>query len=161
MAATITSLMTGESYKRSAELASVVGPYNGYARNADAHKRVMRKHQAANDAVRSMHGEDRSVHALATKAISIGDEFLPSHYDRKPVMPSTLVLEAVTQVAGWLYIVTSNFAIRTGDSAPREVRPSPHNHWRKSARRHFRRASARHVIRRSEPQGPVRTHARC
>ncbi|HEX6086956.1 MAG TPA: hypothetical protein VF266_20675 [Thermoanaerobaculia bacterium] len=52
-------------------------------------------------------------HALATKAISIGDEFLPSHYDRKPVMPSTLVLEAVTQVAGWLYIVTSNFAIST------------------------------------------------
>ena len=42
--------MTGTSYKRSAELAGVVGPYDGYARNADAHKRVMRKHQAANDA---------------------------------------------------------------------------------------------------------------
>lgn len=52
-------------------------------------------------------------HALAKKAISIGDEFLPSHYDRKPLMPSTLVLEAVTQVAGWLYIVTSQFAIST------------------------------------------------
>jgi ribonucleoside-diphosphate reductase alpha chain len=68
MAAAITSLMTGESYKRSAELAAVVGPYHGYARNADAHKRVMRKHQAANDAVRPLHSEDRDVHTLATKA---------------------------------------------------------------------------------------------
>ena len=68
MAASITSLMTGTSYKRSAELAAVVGPYNGYARNADAHKRVMRKHQAANDAVRTLHVNDRDVHGLATKA---------------------------------------------------------------------------------------------
>jgi ribonucleoside-diphosphate reductase alpha chain len=29
---------------RSAELAGIVGPYAGYARNADAHQRVMRKH---------------------------------------------------------------------------------------------------------------------
>lgn len=68
MAASITSLMTGTSYKRSAELAAVVGPYNGYARNADAHKRVMRKHQAANDAVRTLHIADEKVHKLATKA---------------------------------------------------------------------------------------------
>ena len=68
MAATITSLMTGESYKRSAELASVVGPYDGYARNADAHKRVMRKHQAANDVIRTLGVHDSGVHKLATKA---------------------------------------------------------------------------------------------
>ncbi len=68
MAAAITSLMTGTSYKRSAELAAVVGPYNGYARNADAHKRVMRKHQAANDTVRTLHIADEQVHKLATKA---------------------------------------------------------------------------------------------
>ncbi|MBE7325292.1 vitamin B12-dependent ribonucleotide reductase [Nocardioides sp. Y6] len=68
MAAAITSLMTGTSYKRSAELAKVVGPYAGYARNADAHKRVMRKHQAANDQVRVLHTEDGRVHKLATKA---------------------------------------------------------------------------------------------
>ena len=67
MAATITSLMTGTSYRRSAELAAVVGPYAGYARNADAHKRVMRKHQAANDAVRVLHTEDSAVHKLATR----------------------------------------------------------------------------------------------
>ncbi|GGF55582.1 ribonucleoside-diphosphate reductase subunit alpha [Marmoricola endophyticus] len=68
MAAAITSLMTGTSYKRSAELAGVVGPYAGYARNADAHKRVMRKHQAANDEVRTLHVEDARVLKLATQA---------------------------------------------------------------------------------------------
>ncbi len=68
MAAALTSLMTGTSYKRSAELAGIVGPYAGYARNADAHKRVMRKHQAANDVVRILHTEDGRVHKLATQA---------------------------------------------------------------------------------------------
>ncbi len=68
MAASISSLMTGQSYKRSAELAAVVGPYAGYARNADAHKRVMRKHQAANDVVRTLGVHDGGVHKLATKA---------------------------------------------------------------------------------------------
>src|SRR3712207_3414888 len=65
MAGSITSLMTGTSYKRSAELAGIVGPYAGYARNANAHKRVMRKHQAANDAVRTVNTVDRDVHRLA------------------------------------------------------------------------------------------------
>ncbi len=54
LAAAITSLMTGTAYRRSAELAGVVGPYDGYARNAEAHQRVMRKHAAANDAVRTV-----------------------------------------------------------------------------------------------------------
>jgi ribonucleoside-diphosphate reductase alpha chain len=68
IAASITSLMTGAAYKRSAELASVVAPYDGYARNADAHKRVMRKHAAANDAHRSVDDMDRSIHRAATVA---------------------------------------------------------------------------------------------
>ena len=68
LAASITSLLTGAAYKRSAELAGVVGPYAGYARNADAHKRVMRKHQAANDVVRTRHTMDADIHKLATKA---------------------------------------------------------------------------------------------
>jgi ribonucleoside-diphosphate reductase alpha chain len=57
LAAAITSLMTAAAYRRSAELAGVVGPYDGYARNAAAHQRVMRKHTAANDAVRPV-GDD-------------------------------------------------------------------------------------------------------
>ncbi len=47
IAAAITSLMTGTAYRRSAELAAVVGPYDGYERNATGHKRVMRKHADA------------------------------------------------------------------------------------------------------------------
>ena len=68
LAAAITSLMTGVSYRRSAELAGIVGPYAGYARNADAHKRVMRKHHAANDALRVVGDLDASVHKRAAKA---------------------------------------------------------------------------------------------
>jgi ribonucleoside-diphosphate reductase alpha chain len=68
LAASITSLMTGTSYKRSAQLAGIVGPYEGYARNADAHKRVMRKHAAANDAIRSVDTMDKDVQREATKA---------------------------------------------------------------------------------------------
>jgi ribonucleoside-diphosphate reductase alpha chain len=66
LAAAITSLMTATAYRRSAELAGVVSPYGGYARNAEAHRRVMRKHAAANDAVRTMHPMDSDVHRVAT-----------------------------------------------------------------------------------------------
>ena len=79
LAASITSLLTGASYKRSAELAGVVGPYAGYARNADAHKAVMRKHKAANGEIKTLDAMDGSIHALATKAwadvVELGDKF--------------------------------------------------------------------------------------
>ena len=68
LAASITSLLTGAAYKRSAEMASVVGAYAGYARNADAHKRVMRKHQAANDDIKTLDAMDSGIHKVATKA---------------------------------------------------------------------------------------------
>ncbi len=68
LAGAITSLMTGTAYKRSAELAGMVGPYDGYARNADGHKRVMRKHAAANDSVRAVGADDARVLHEATKA---------------------------------------------------------------------------------------------
>jgi ribonucleoside-diphosphate reductase alpha chain len=77
LAAAITSLMTGVSYRRSAELAGIVGPYEGYARNADAHKRVMRKHQAANDALRTVDTLGADIRKRATAAwdgvIKIGE----------------------------------------------------------------------------------------
>jgi ribonucleoside-diphosphate reductase alpha chain len=78
LAAAITSLMTGTAYRRSAELAAVVGPYDGHARNASAHQRVMRKHAAANDAVRSIGADDAAVLRLATeqwqRGIAVGTE---------------------------------------------------------------------------------------
>ena len=66
LAAAITSAMTGASYRRSAELAAIVGPYNGYARNASAHQKVMRKHQVANDELRLIEEADRDIHEVAT-----------------------------------------------------------------------------------------------
>ncbi|AKU17258.1 vitamin B12-dependent ribonucleotide reductase [Luteipulveratus mongoliensis] len=78
LAGSITSLLTGASYKRSAEIAAVVGPYAGYARNAEAHKRVMRKHRSANDEVRTLDVMDGDIHRAATKAwaevIELGDK---------------------------------------------------------------------------------------
>ncbi|NUR30529.1 vitamin B12-dependent ribonucleotide reductase [Actinomadura luteofluorescens] len=67
LAAAITSLMTGVAYRRSAEIAGVVGPYAGYARNAEGHKRVMRKHAAANDDIRTLDATDKAIHAAAAK----------------------------------------------------------------------------------------------
>ena len=66
LAGAITSLMTGTAYKRSAELAGIVGPYEGFARNADAHARVMRKHQAASEALQTVTSLDSDVAKLAT-----------------------------------------------------------------------------------------------
>ncbi|MDF2979021.1 MAG: ribonucleoside-diphosphate reductase, adenosylcobalamin-dependent [Actinomycetospora sp.] len=67
LAASITSLMTGTAYRRSAELAGAVAPYDGYARNADAHRRVMRKHAAGNDAIRTLHRDDARIRDAATR----------------------------------------------------------------------------------------------
>ncbi|GAB2928139.1 vitamin B12-dependent ribonucleotide reductase [Nonomuraea fastidiosa] len=79
VAAAITSLMTGVSYRRSAELASVVGPYEGYARNAEPHKRVMRKHAAANDDLRTIGTMDAKIHAEATRqwseCLKLGEKY--------------------------------------------------------------------------------------
>ena len=65
IAAAITSLMTGAAYKTSAELAGAVGPYDGYARNAKPHKRVIRKHADASDRIRTVGTMDRELLDLA------------------------------------------------------------------------------------------------
>ncbi|MDO5371077.1 vitamin B12-dependent ribonucleotide reductase [Paracoccus sp. (in: a-proteobacteria)] len=43
----LTALMTGVAYATSAEMAGELGPFPGYARNADAMLRVIRNHRAA------------------------------------------------------------------------------------------------------------------
>ncbi|WP_037913877.1 vitamin B12-dependent ribonucleotide reductase [Actinacidiphila yeochonensis] len=68
LAGAITSLMTGTSYRRSAELAAAVGPYDGYARNAEAHQRVMRQHSDANAVAPRADDLDTPVWAAATEA---------------------------------------------------------------------------------------------
>jgi len=78
LAGAITSLMSGITYKRSAELAGIVGPYDGFARNASAHARVMRKHASASSSAKSMTTLDIDVWTEANKAwdacLSIGDK---------------------------------------------------------------------------------------
>ncbi|MDH6113088.1 ribonucleoside-diphosphate reductase alpha chain [Kitasatospora sp. MAP12-15] len=67
LAGAITSLMTGTAYRRGAELAGVVGPYDGYARNAAPHQRVMRQHADANSAAVPVDDLDAPVWAAATE----------------------------------------------------------------------------------------------
>jgi len=78
LAGAITSLMTGTSYRRSAELAGIVGPYDGYARNAAPHTRVMKKHHAASVSSKSVSTLDRDVWTEANKqwdaCLSIGEK---------------------------------------------------------------------------------------
>ena len=78
LAGAITSLMSGITYKRSAELAGIVGPYAGFAQNAKPHARVMRKHAAASSAAKSETTLDRDVWTEANKAwdacLTIGDK---------------------------------------------------------------------------------------
>jgi len=76
LAGAITSVLTGVSYRRSAELAGIVGPYAGYARNAAAHTRVMQKHTNASASARSVTTLDADVWSVAnaewTKCLEIG-----------------------------------------------------------------------------------------
>lgn len=74
VAAAITSLMTGTAYRRSAELAGIVGAYDGYARNAEGHKRVMRKHAAANDAIKPTGTVATAIQREATKQWTLGNK---------------------------------------------------------------------------------------
>ena len=78
LAGAITSLMTGTSYRRSAEIAGIVGSYDGYARNAAAHTRVMKKHQAASLQARAVSTLDRDVWSEANKqwdsCLAIGEK---------------------------------------------------------------------------------------
>ncbi|MER8186206.1 vitamin B12-dependent ribonucleotide reductase [Kitasatospora sp. NPDC094015] len=67
LAGAITSLMTGTAYRRGAELAGVVGPYEGYARNAAPHQRVMKQHADANAAAVPADELDTPVWAAATE----------------------------------------------------------------------------------------------
>ena len=82
LAGAITSLMTGTSYRRSAELAAVVGPYDGYARNADAaparHEAARRRQRRGRPHGRPGHpGLGRRHRGLAGRAPPRREERLP------------------------------------------------------------------------------------
>lgn len=68
-------------------------------------------------------------HALAEKLVTLADEYFPEHYPRRPVMPGTLIVESLAQLAGWLNITSWEFKADTvmvlleGIRIHRQVRP--------------------------------------
>ncbi len=74
LAASITSLMSGATYRRSAELAAVVGTYAGYPKNKAGHDRVMAKHEAANAELKPVSDIDAGVLEAATEQWRLNTE---------------------------------------------------------------------------------------
>jgi ribonucleoside-diphosphate reductase alpha chain len=78
-AATITALMTGRAYRRSAEAAAALGPYDRYAENSEAHNSVMRMHRDASHAIPDAACVDGELLAAARRAwdeaVELGDSF--------------------------------------------------------------------------------------
>src|SRR3954453_4803312 len=58
MAGAITALMTGRAYRKSAEVAGAMGPYQRFSENRDPHLHVMRKHRAATEGIDSSLAEE-------------------------------------------------------------------------------------------------------
>ncbi len=76
-AAAITALMTGRAYRRSAEVAAALGPYEHYEENRDAHNNVMRMHRDASYAIAETDSMDEGLLAAARRswdeAVELGD----------------------------------------------------------------------------------------
>ncbi len=47
--------------------------------------------------------------ATGVKNISSQEEFLIDHYDRRPLMPSPLIIESIAQLGGWAVTVSSAY----------------------------------------------------
>jgi ribonucleoside-diphosphate reductase alpha chain len=75
-AAAITALMTGRAYRKSAEVASAMGPYASYAENRDPHNHVMRKHRDASYEIDESGIDDELVAAARRawdEAVTLGE----------------------------------------------------------------------------------------
>jgi ribonucleoside-diphosphate reductase alpha chain len=78
IAGALTAIMTGVSYETSADMASELGPFPGYAKNRESMLRVIRNHR------RAAHGdtanyEALSVHPVAMDAANCPDPVLVTH----------------------------------------------------------------------------------
>ncbi|MDR1959535.1 MAG: beta-hydroxyacyl-ACP dehydratase [Planctomycetaceae bacterium] len=49
-------------------------------------------------------------HIVATKSLSMAEEYLRDHFPNFPVMPGVLMLEALTQASAWLVRVSGDFS---------------------------------------------------
>jgi ribonucleoside-diphosphate reductase alpha chain len=78
VAAAITALMTGRAYRRSAQTAAALGPYERYEENREAHNGVMRMHRDAAYAIADTHCADAELLAAARsswdEAVQLGEE---------------------------------------------------------------------------------------
>jgi ribonucleoside-diphosphate reductase alpha chain len=76
-AAAITALMTGRAYRRSAEVAGALGPYERYAENREPHNHVMRMHRDASHAIPDSSTRDGELLAAARRswdeAVDLGE----------------------------------------------------------------------------------------
>jgi ribonucleoside-diphosphate reductase alpha chain len=76
-AAAITALMTGRGYRKSAEVAAAIGPYDGYAENREPHNAVMRMHRDASHEIDSELVETpllESAQQTWDEAVELGEE---------------------------------------------------------------------------------------
>jgi ribonucleoside-diphosphate reductase alpha chain len=77
-AAAITALMTGRAYRRSAEVAGTLGPYERYTENREAHNGVMAMHRDAAHAIADATCQDGQLLTAARRAwdeaVALGDE---------------------------------------------------------------------------------------
>ena len=78
VAASITALMTGRGYRKSAEIAAAMGPYEEYAKNREPHNAVMRKHRDASYEIADSDVVDSELLDAARRswdeAVALGDE---------------------------------------------------------------------------------------
>ncbi len=76
-AAAITALMTGRAYRRSAEIAGALGPYDRYEENREPHNNVMRMHRDASYAIPDAASVDTELLAAARRswdeAVELGE----------------------------------------------------------------------------------------
>jgi ribonucleoside-diphosphate reductase alpha chain len=79
IAAAITALMTGRAYRRSAQVAAALGPYEHYPENSEPHNAVMRMHRDAAHAIADQTCGDSELLAAARRswdeAVELGDRF--------------------------------------------------------------------------------------
>ena len=78
VAAAITALMTGRGYRKSAEVAAAIGPYEEYEKNREPHNDVMRMHRDAAYEIPDGHVADTELLDAARRsweeAVALGDE---------------------------------------------------------------------------------------
>ena len=76
-AAAITALMTGRAYRRSAEIAGALAPYDRYAENRTAHNDVMRMHRDASYVIPEQDSADAELVSAARRswedAVELGE----------------------------------------------------------------------------------------